>query len=303
MKEKFCHAFSDGTALKDRILFPSNEYFRLGMNDIPILAALFGVVVIGFCLMESHVHFVLFGTVDNCRLFIARFKQRAAFRLKNYDDYRKAMRRVNVQVKPLKDLENVKDCLAYVLRNPVVAGLVYSPNQYPWCSAGVYFNHHQDLAGKKIATFSRLALRKILKTHSIPDPDLILDREGFIKMAGYINYRFVNNLFGTPGRLNFYLNKKVESLFDSEIAADRKEMKFTIASMRREARKLANESFGKDDIPKLSMEERFRLAGILKETLHISAKKAARVLEMLPGPIAEYFSAIERKRFQEVEDF
>jgi hypothetical protein len=80
-------------------------------------------------------------------------------------------------------------------------------------------------------------------------------------------------------------------------------MKFTIASIRREARKLANESFGKDDIPKLSMEERFRLAGILKETLHISAKKAARVLEMLPGPIAEYFSAIERKRFQEVEDF
>lgn len=302
MEVIFFHTYSDGTALKDKIMFPSDEYFRLGMNDIAILARLFEVAVLCFCLMESHVHFVLSGTCENCKAFTARFKQRAALRLKNHDDYRKALRRVNVQAKPLKDLENVKDCIAYVLRNPVVAGLVYSPNQYPWCSASVYFNHHQDLAGRRISEFSLLGLRRILKTHSIPDGNMILGADGFIKMAGFVYYLFVNDLFGTISSLNFHLNKKVESLFDSEIVADKKDVKFTIASMRREARKIAKGTFRKNTIPELSMEERLQLAGMLKETMHISVKKAARVVEMLPKPISEYFNAIERKRFQDVKD-
>ncbi len=88
--------------------------------------------------MPDHLHLLVEGRdVDaDLRLFIGEFKQRSAFQ------YRRATNRILWQKRyydhVLRNEESTETIARYILRNPVRAGIVGDPRQYPFLGSSVY---------------------------------------------------------------------------------------------------------------------------------------------------------------------
>lgn len=62
---------------------------------------------------------------------------------KKYNEY-KILKNVPAIIKMIDNKEYLKQVIAYVLRNPVAAGINVNPFEYKWSSAGAYFAHDED---------------------------------------------------------------------------------------------------------------------------------------------------------------
>jgi REP element-mobilizing transposase RayT len=67
------HFCTDGNAV-DR-LFDDDHDFRDGMNRVFIVRRDFSVIILAFCLMDTHVHFILYGAFEECNKFMHKFIQ------------------------------------------------------------------------------------------------------------------------------------------------------------------------------------------------------------------------------------
>lgn len=72
MKDKFekgyFHICTDGKAIP--WMFQDDEDFIKGINRIGICIIKTGIKVVAFVLMDNHPHFVLWGTMPECKKFI-----------------------------------------------------------------------------------------------------------------------------------------------------------------------------------------------------------------------------------------
>ena len=65
---KNCWHFStDGNAV-DHIFYDDDDFIA-GMNRVYIVVKGYNVVILAFSLMDTHVHFVLYGTFEECNRF------------------------------------------------------------------------------------------------------------------------------------------------------------------------------------------------------------------------------------------
>ena len=67
----FYHVCTNGTVLP--WMFKCEEDFIGGVNRIAVCKVISGVEVWTFTLMDNHVHFLLYGTFEMCKLFIVRY--------------------------------------------------------------------------------------------------------------------------------------------------------------------------------------------------------------------------------------
>ena len=192
--------------LKDRIWFKDEEDFKAGMNFVAILAAAMPVAVLAFILMSNHVHLVLECTPQMAEKFITRFK-------KFYSQYhthkygaRQLLLNNDIDIRPLSvGDESLERAIAYTLMNCVAANICLHPSGYPWGTGGVYFNA-APCRCRTVGHLSGRALTKLLHSRSSIPKEYKVDERGYIRPESYVKTRFVESLFKTPKRLNYFLN-------------------------------------------------------------------------------------------------
>lgn len=138
-------AFTRG--LERDLLFYGDADFLYGMNIIPRYLKLLGIRLLAFCLMDNHVHFVLEGCRAGCNQFIINYKRTLLSFLK------KCRERVIPETTVpgtvgIEGTDRLLTVIAYVLRNPVAAGINYLPQDYKWGSASTYFRKRCNMYGK-----------------------------------------------------------------------------------------------------------------------------------------------------------
>lgn len=138
-------AFTRG--LERDLLFYGDADFLYGMNIIPRYLKLSGIRLLAFCLMDNHVHFVLEGCRAGCNQFIINYKRTLLSFLK------KCRERVIPETTVpgtvgIEGTDRLLTVIAYVLRNPVAAGINYLPQDYKWGSASTYFRKRCNMYGK-----------------------------------------------------------------------------------------------------------------------------------------------------------
>ena len=70
--KKCWHFFTDGNAIN--LLFENRQDFIDGMNRIFILSQKYKeVIILAFTLMDTHLHFILYGDFDICNSFIHEY--------------------------------------------------------------------------------------------------------------------------------------------------------------------------------------------------------------------------------------
>ena len=119
-----------------RPLFTRQRIVDVVREQILIAAEQCDFEIVAYCFMPDHVHVIVEGTTGSARL--ERFAQRAK-QLSAYYGKRAAgvpVWQVGYHERVLRSDEPTPAVVAYVLANPVRAGLVENPADYPFSGSG-----------------------------------------------------------------------------------------------------------------------------------------------------------------------
>ena len=121
-----------------RQMFFDDADYRGYLALLRDLAGLYGVRVRGYCLMPNHAHLVpVPGMAASLAMLIGRVNQRYSQQL-NYREGSSGHRWQNRFFSCPLDEAHCARALRYLERNPVRAGLVTTPWDYPWSSAAAH---------------------------------------------------------------------------------------------------------------------------------------------------------------------
>lgn len=70
------HFSTDGNAVD--AMFYDEDDFIVGMNRIYTTVRCYRVIILAFSLMDTHIHFVLYGKFDDCNRFIHDYVRRTS---------------------------------------------------------------------------------------------------------------------------------------------------------------------------------------------------------------------------------
>lgn len=117
-------------------IFHEPADYRQYLRNLARLKTEFGLEIYSFCLMTNHVHLIANPLADPAR--ISRLMKRLAGRHTRYIN-RKLGRSGSLwggryHVSPIDTDAYLMECCRYVELNPVKAGMVELPGEYPWSS-------------------------------------------------------------------------------------------------------------------------------------------------------------------------
>ena len=132
---KYFHAYTKG--LEDKQLFKDREDFIAGMNLLAVVCSTFPQLkLLAFVLMSNHVHFVLYGTEQQAKEFMDMYKNLVSRYVRTRYGEAKYLRHLLTTVSEVAlENEGLKRLIAYVLNNPVKAGINCVATGYEWSSA------------------------------------------------------------------------------------------------------------------------------------------------------------------------
>ena len=190
--------------LVERLWFRDDDDFRVGMNGVAVTAHLMKVDILAFILMSNHVHFVLGASQDQAREFINEYKRLYSAHLHRRYGLKEALRKNGTDVQRVwRSDESLERAIAYVQMNSVAANICLHPSGYPWGTGNTFFKK-ATLQGRKLGTMSRRAQIKNLKSNVLLSEDMVLEN-GYIQPESFVQVRFVEDLFITPSRFNYFL--------------------------------------------------------------------------------------------------
>lgn len=277
--------------LEDGLWFREEEDFKYGMNFIAAQAVFSAVTILAFILMSNHVHFILYGTREEVLAFINGFKTRHARYLQHKYGVREALRRNGVDIREIQeDDEALERAIAYVQMNCVAANICSHPVQYPWGTGGTFFNA-APRKGVPVGTLSVRAKRRMLHSKAaFPDNWLLAD-EGYILPSSYLNVRYVESLFRTPQRMDYFLKtsskarKRIEST-DSGLPSFRDQTILTALP------DLCRSLFGKSVWKELSEAEQAEMLRQLRFRFSCNVNQLARVAGLSYEEAARLLDAV-----------
>lgn len=115
------------------------------------------------------------------------------------------LRQNGVDIQPLPlDGESVERGIAYTLMNPVAANICLYPTEYRWCCCDAFFRN-RPVKGRPLREYSAREQARILRSYVKLPQHWILNEEGYLQPDSYIRVPFVESVFRTPNRFNYFL--------------------------------------------------------------------------------------------------
>jgi len=121
-----------------RSVFVDDDTVALVRSHFLEQARVYGFAILVDCFMPDHVHLLVEATTDQSELrpFVARAKQRAAFDFSRQYGYRLWQEGYHDRV--LRSDESSPGVIRYIIANPVRAGLVDDPRDFPYWGSGMW---------------------------------------------------------------------------------------------------------------------------------------------------------------------
>lgn len=277
MKREYYHVCSEG--LEKRLIFRNRREFIMGMNYVALCYLKHNVRVLCFCLMGNHFHFILSGSYQECWKFGNEYKRMCAMMMKRTQECEAGMKDVELQVKEISDINYLENAIAYVLRNPIVAGFRLMPHQYEWCSGDMYFRNSYIASGRRADSFSIKELSQMLNSNNKIPEHYVIDKSGIISPLNYIDYKAVEDIYKHPSRLLGLLSARKEAEFEIFLGvADN----YTpdIEELKDSVRELIKIQFGVKAISQLSMEQKILLCSLMRRNFKASRKQIALITRL-----------------------
>ena len=274
----FFHVCTDGRVLP--WMFQDERDFIAGVNRIGICCLRTGAKAVAYVLMDNHVHFVLRGTMPECKDFITLYKQLTGTWIHVKYGLNDFLRNLPTNIILLDTEEKLLNAIAYIDRNPVVAGYRFLATEYPWGSARYVFkNSREVLDAKPLSEMSRRSQIAILATKMILPGDWRIDSNGMICPDSFLNVALIESYFKSPARYSYYLSKKLEGEVDLELQSSQKVFIPDI-ELRRIVKEMIRKDFNKERVKDLDVNSRLSVARKLRYRYASSIRQIARMVHL-----------------------
>jgi len=283
------HFCTDGNDVE--AMFFDEDDFINGMNRIYFISRSFRCIILAFVLMDTHVHFVLYGDYEECRRFFHEYVRRTSQYLSEKCRGRKLFKRVHISFQQVDTDLYLKTVICYVLKNAPVAGLPFSAHDYPWSSASLYFRkaglwtsprwvdlEESDIPGIR-AQRSLFKTKESVNVRLKTFGPLILPEE-------YVDYQLVEACFRTQRAFNFFMSTPKETEVESR-GGTLSSLSLPIQEMRCHRNDTCTELFGTKSVSDLDTAQRIMLVKTLRARFRCSPKQLARICGLKYEEVAE----------------
>ena len=271
----YFHICTDGNAVP--WIFQDDEDFIAGVNRIGICSITAKVETVAYTLMDNHGHFLVYGMLLACKRFINTYKTLTGKYISRKYKTKDHLRDLPVEIHPIKTEEELMATIAYLDRNPIIAGFKYLPNEYPWGSARSMFKRPgQTDQSRKLGSLGFNERRRVLKTRTPLPNDWEIDSRGMlIPEKSFLNTARLEKIFMSPMRYNYFLAKKLEG--DIEVKHGLKTF-LPDKELRPVASQIAMTLFGTSDVRSLNVRSRLRIAQKLRQGYAATVKQISRMV-------------------------
>ena len=258
--------------LEDRLWFKDEEDFRKGMNLVAVLAATVPVGICAFILMSNHVHFVIRGTREDTGVFIRRYKkQYSQFYSHKYGISAALLWGNGEDIRGLSlGDESFERAVAYVQMNCVAANICLHPSLYPWGTGDTFFKG-VPVKGVRAGAMSGRALKRLMHSNVSVPPGYVICDGGYVDPSAYVPVKFVESVFRTPRRMNYFL------MASSKARKTREAPSFSDHVLVSAIKDLSVSLFRKNDISELSAAEKAEMLRQIRYRFSCDAGQLARV--------------------------
>lgn len=291
VKVKNCWHFSTDGNLVD-FLFQDDVDFIAGTNRIFILLKKYHIVIIAYCLMDTHVHFILWGTLEECKAFMHEYlRLTSSYISRKYHDSHK-LENVFPNYQEIGDDNYLKTAICYVIKNPPVGGIPFNALEYPWSSGPLYFKRKGywsscgwDSILVDSSTMAYHKLREILQTRTVP--------QGSFKLVGDMVFPgeivpadIVERIYRTHRSFNYFLCRSKESDVES-MGGIVSRLSIPNVELHQHKLELCKSHYGVETIRSLSTSQRLALAKTLRSKYDCSPKQIAKVCGLVYSEVKD----------------
>lgn len=280
------HFSTDGNDVD--YIYRDDRDLSCGMNRIYFLTRHYNVVILAFCLMDTHVHFILYGEYRECNGFVHEYIRMTSVYFTRTCGVVHKLGDVRIGYQAITDDRYLKTAICYVVKNPPVAGMPYTAYDYPWSSGGLYFRNPglwtspgwTDKATGDDGVMTARAQKALFHTKDrLPEGVRVLDC-GLIFPGEYVAWEVVESLFRTCRSFNHFMCVSKDSDVESRRGAV-SVLTIPLPELRKYRDELALEYFGSIGLRGLDITRRIRLARVLKSRYNSSVKQICRVCGLI----------------------
>lgn len=260
-------------------MFKDKSDYIAGINRIAICHLRSNAKIIAFVLMDNHIHFVLYGTILQCEKFITLYKQLTGTWIHVKYNLTGFLKQLPTKILHLNSEERILNTIAYIDRNPVVAGYKHMPTEYPWGSAQYMFKGSKAENTRTLASLSCRDKRIILGTRFILPDTWQINDQGMICPTSFMDISALESHFKTPVKYSYFLAKKLEGIVNQELEFSQKTFIPDI-ELRKIIKEIIQQDYGKENISELDFNKRLSVARKLRYKYAATIKQIARMVQL-----------------------
>ena len=277
------HFSTDGNAVE--AIFQNEDDFISGMNRVYLTVRGFRVIILAFCLMDTHVHFVLYGEYDECNRFMHEFIRRTSWDISVKHGESKKLKRIPISHQKVDTDFYLKLVICYTIKNPSVGGIPFHALDYPWSSGSLYFRRpdywttpgwlQEGCRAGHLFDHSRELQRKLLNTRDLPTENVRMT--GPMVFPGeYVAWELVERIYTTCKSFNYFFCITKEEDIEAR-GGTLSLLSLPMQEMRQHKNDVCKELFGVGSIKTLNTQQRIRVAKTLRARYNSSIKQIARL--------------------------
>lgn len=267
------------TPLEKDILYYNETEKALALNYIAISLSRCACSLLALALMSNHFHFILAGARDQVALFWEEFSNRMDIYYRSHGRPG-LMKHIHANLTPITSLKQLRDEIAYVIRNAFVARTDIHVFADPWSSGYLYFNPMLIREGVPASALKGRKLRDFTCSRQIEAIDgTIYVKDGRAQMWSFVDYPFVESLYDNARQFINSVLKNVEAQVEVSRRIGEKPF-LSDEELFPLMYKLCRDAFKANSPKDMDLQSRKKLAITLKNNYFASNKQLARLTQL-----------------------
>ena len=276
-QKQYYHVYTKG--LEDDVIFRDRSDYVVGMNYVAVALKVAGVDLLVFVLMSNHFHFLVYADRLSALKFIDTYKRVISRYIRNTYGVSKLLRTIETSCSEVDmNDEAIKRLIAYILNNPVKAGVNCFPQNYEWGSGKCYFsNIDYTKDSRPLSELGTRERRRLLHSRAILDDNYMINSQGYVEPESYVRKDLVEKIFRSAKSFEYFLSISSRNL-RSDSSEDSKQVVFSDTLVLSGVNEILEKRYESLDVSELSELNRSKLILELRKVFNAPPKQLARVL-------------------------
>ncbi|MCR5519717.1 MAG: hypothetical protein K6F21_05240 [Bacteroidales bacterium] len=203
--------------IEDEVVFSVDSDYITVINLIALAICCSHCKLLALAIMSNHLHLILEGTKEECLAFFEDLRNRLQ---KVFSRHGRGglIARMKPNLVDIENLNQLRNEIAYVIRNPFVVRTDVNPFSFKWCSGYLYFNPMLKIEGAPVNDLKGRAWREFShsRNEEMPHKSFFV-KDGIAEMASFVDYMRVEQFFDNARQFVMWVLRNVEGQVEAAL--------------------------------------------------------------------------------------